>query len=98
VPANVEGDWSWKTPTGNAELKITQSYQKINGTFAVNGKVLPLNNATLQGDHISFTVSEGNPTPREYSGKISGNTITGSEKSSTGSETKWVAERRPAGQ
>jgi precorrin-6B methylase 2 len=98
VPANADGTWSWKTSTGNAELKITQSYQKINGTLTINSKTLPLNNALLQGDRISFAVSESNPTQREYSGRISDNTITGSEKNPNGSETKWVAERGSAGQ
>lgn len=94
VPASAEGNWFWKTLTGNAELKITQNYQKISGTLAVDGKVLPLNNALLQGDRISFSISESNPVQREYSGKISGNTITGSGTNSNGSETKWIAERR----
>jgi len=94
VPASAEGNWFWKTSTGDAELKITQNYQKISGTLEGDGKVLPLNNAMLQGDRISFSISESNPIQREYSGKISGNTITGSGTNSNGSETKWVAERR----
>jgi hypothetical protein len=98
VPAKAEGNWSWQTPTGNAELKITQNYQKIDGTLALDGKVLPLNNARLEGEHISFSVGESNPTQREYSGKISGNTITGTAKISNGPEEKWVAEQRASGQ
>jgi len=94
VPASAEGNWFWKTPTGNAELKITQNYQKISGTLEVDGKALPLNNALLQGDRISFSISESNPIQREYSGRISGNTITGSGTNSNGSETTWIAERR----
>jgi hypothetical protein len=96
VPANVEGNWSWKTATGSAKLKITQSYQKISGTLAINGKEMSLNNALLQGDRISFSVSESNPTQRQYSGRISGNTIAGLEKIPNRSESKWVAERHPA--
>jgi hypothetical protein len=97
VPANAEGNWSWKTPTGSAELKITQSYQKISGTLAVDGKALPLRNALLEGDRISFSVGESNPMQLEYSGEISGNTMTGSGKNPNGSESKWVAERLSAG-
>jgi precorrin-6B methylase 2 len=97
VPANAEGIWSWKTQTGTAELKIDQTYQVIKGTLAINGKVVPLMNARLEGDRISFTVGESNPMQLKYSGKISGNAIAGSESNSNGSEIKWVAERRPAG-
>jgi precorrin-6B methylase 2 len=98
VPAKVEGVWTWPTPGGNAELKLKQTFQKIEGTLAMDGKVLPLKSAQLQGDRISFTIEESNPIVREYSGQISNNTIKGSAKTSNGPEVKWVAERRVARQ
>jgi SAM-dependent methyltransferase len=98
VPANAEGTWSWQTPSGKAELKIAQTYQKIEGTLAIDGSNQPIKNGMLKGDRISFSIGEGNPVQREYSGLISNNTITGWVKPSNGSETKWVAERRAAGQ
>jgi precorrin-6B methylase 2 len=94
VPAKVEGVWTWPTPAGNAELKLKQTFQKIEGTLAMDGKVLPLKSARLQGDRISFSIEESNPILREYSGQIANNTIRGSSKSSNGPEVKWVAERR----
>jgi predicted RNA methylase len=98
VPANAEGTWSWQTPAGRAELKIAQTYQKIEGTMAIDGSNQPIKNGMLKGDCIIFSIGEGNPVQREYSGLISNNTITGWVKPSNGSETKWVAERRAAGQ
>jgi SAM-dependent methyltransferase len=96
VPAKVEGIWTWPTPTGNAELKLRQTFQKIDGSLAINGKVLPLKSARLEGDRISFAAGESNPILREYSGQVSNNTITGLAKTSNGPETNWVAERRSA--
>jgi precorrin-6B methylase 2 len=94
VPAKVEGVWTWKTPEGNAELTLKQTFQKIGGTLAVDGKVLPLNNARLEGDRISFAVAESNPVVREYSGRVSGDAIRGVTKSPNAADAKWEASRR----
>jgi precorrin-6B methylase 2 len=91
VPAKVGGTWTWQTTAGNAELTLKQTYQKIEGNLKMEGKEQPLKNAKLEGDRISFAVGEGNPTPREYAGRVNGNAIEGITKLANGSETKWAA-------
>jgi SAM-dependent methyltransferase len=94
VPAKVAGAWAWQNGSGTAELTLSQSYQKIEGSLKSDGKELPIQNAKLEGDRISFEVPEGNPTLREYSGRVSGNTIEGSTKVPGAPEARWTAARR----
>jgi methyltransferase family protein len=64
VPAKVQGNWK----TGQGNLRITQSFQKISGTLGttpITGK--------LTGDQISFTAAS-----TSYTGRVNGNTIQGS--------------------
>lgn len=96
VPAKVAGNWIWQTASGKAELALSQTFQKIEGTLKMDGKEFPLKNAKLAGDRISFTVEESNPRTLEYSGRVNGNTIEGSAKVADDSEAKWRAERRAA--
>jgi precorrin-6B methylase 2 len=70
VPANAQG--KWQMPQG--PLVITQTFQMVSGTLGstpINGKIV--------GDQISF-----NGGSTQYSGRISGGTITG---------TNWTATR-----
>jgi SAM-dependent methyltransferase len=96
VPAKVAGTWSWETASGSAELTLKQSFQKIEGSLKLDGKEQPLRDTKLEGSRISFAVSEGNPTLREYSGRVNGGTIEGTTRIGRGAATNWVATRRRA--
>jgi SAM-dependent methyltransferase len=72
VPAKVTGTWTWPTNSGNAELKLTQIFQTIEGSLKLNGKEMALKNAKLEGSHITFNC--GN---EEYSGQVNGKGIEG---------------------
>jgi precorrin-6B methylase 2 len=93
VPAKVEGSWTFQTASGNAQLTLRQTFQKIEGILKVGSKELPLKNAKLEGDRISFSVEEGQTTLRDYSGRVNGGAITGMTKVASGTGAKWVAER-----
>jgi len=67
VPAKVEGIWK----LDNGEIRINQVFQNITGTLTASGKNLELA-GKLDGDKISF-----NAGGTEYSGTVSGNTISG---------------------
>ena len=95
VPAKVAGTWNWQTRSGNAELTLRQTYQKIEGSLELDNKVAPLQDARLQGDQISFAVKEGNPSVRMFSGRVRGNVITGIAKVADSPGSKWTAQRRP---
>lgn len=70
VPAKVDG--TWKMPQGTLTLK--QSFQMLTGTL---GSVA-ISDGRLRGDQITF--SAGGQT---YTGKVSGNTITGATFTAT---------------
>jgi SAM-dependent methyltransferase len=96
VPANVEGTWTFQASGAAAELALKQTFQKIQTTLTIGGKDLPVTNAKLQGDKISFAVAETGGTTRQYVGVVNGDTITGTSKAGSGPESSWTAQRRAA--
>jgi SAM-dependent methyltransferase len=88
VPAKVEGVWRWQASSDSAELQLTQTFQIIKGQLRINGKSVPLENAKLQGDHISFGAAG-----QEYSGRVNSGSIEGTIKAG-GREQRWAAMRR----
>lgn len=82
VPAKVEG--KWKLPGG--ELTLTQKYQTLTGTLALNGKRAQLKDAKLEGDRIKFTA--GGVT---YVGRVNGNAMSGKTQGSAAGA--WSASR-----
>jgi precorrin-6B methylase 2 len=96
VPAKVAGTWTWNSESGNSELTLSQTFQKIAGNLKIGGVPLPLADAKLEGDRISFAVNQGGSVRWEYSARVKGDTIEGKCKASGGSETAWTAERRAA--
>ena len=79
VPAKVAGDWR----LGEGELKLTQTYQMLDGTFTRSGNAMPISEAKMNGSEITF-VAGG----QRYVGQVVGNTMSGT----AGSE-KWSATR-----
>jgi len=94
VPATVEGTWTFQAQGGAAELVLKQQFQRIEPALKIGGKDMPVTNAKLQGDKISFTVTGGSGAPLEYSGVVNGNAITGTSKPGTGAATAWTAQRK----
>ena len=100
VPAQIEGTWRWSVSPGQkeTELVLRQQFQNVEGLVKLdNGKMGQLRNVKLVGDQLSFSIFEitgysGN-TRRDYTGRVSGNTIAGTFKIGDGSEVKWSAAR-----
>jgi hypothetical protein len=102
VPAHVEGTWRWSTSGSGQkeyELMLRQQFQHVEGLAKLdNGKMGQLRNVKLNGDQISFTIHEitglSGSVRRDYTGRVSGNTIQGVFKQpDTGNEVKWTATR-----
>lgn len=103
VPARVEGTWRWSVSGGGPkenELLLRQHFQMVEGLVRLDsGKMGQLRNVKLDGDRISFSIHEivgiNNTVRRDYSGRVSGNTIQGTFKlaSGDGAEVKWTATR-----
>ncbi len=102
VPAPVEGTWRWSVSgSGQKEYELTlrPQFQQVEGLVKLdNGKMGQLRNVKLVGDWLSFSIHEITGTSgtlrRDYTGRVSGNTIQGSFKlPDTGAEVKWSASR-----
>ena len=100
VPAPVEGTWRWSVTPGQkeSELVLRQQYQQVEGLVRLDsGKMGQLRNVKLSGDRLSFSIHEitgtSGSTRRDYTGRVSGNTIQGTFKIGDGSEVKWTATR-----
>ena len=70
VPAKVAGTWQ----SAQGELTLTQEFQVVGGTIKNGDKLSPVS-GRLRGDAITFSAGGA-----EYSGRVSGNTITGTIK------------------
>jgi Methyltransferase domain len=95
VPAVVEGNWRWGGSGNgpkNYEVALRQQYQKVEGTARLDGKSGQLRDLNLRGDQISFTVLDADGARRDFSGRVSGNTMQGVVKQ-PGGEAKWSATR-----
>jgi SAM-dependent methyltransferase len=81
VPAKVEGAWSF--PQG--KLSIVQRFQRIFGELSLRGKIIPVANGRLNGDHIAFSIGNSH-----YSGQINGSSMAGTVKAA-GKTSNWEA-------
>jgi len=95
VPAPVEGSWRWNG-SGNGpksyEVALRQQFQKIEGTARLDGRPGQLRDVNLRGDQINFTVLDADGARRDFSGRVSGNTMQGVVKQ-PGGDAKWSATR-----
>jgi hypothetical protein len=102
VPAKVSGKWVWyERPAGGAqrdyELVLDQFFQKIEGTLTVEGKTVPIENAKLTGDQVSFSAKIDPATPLEFTGRVVNNGVEGVVRSGGDARhTPWSATRTEA--
>jgi methyltransferase family protein len=95
VPAPVDGTWRWNgSGTGPKayEVALRQQFQMVDGAARLDGGLAQLRDVKLQGDQISFTVLDADGARRDFSGRVSGNTMQGVVKQA-GREMKWSATR-----
>ena len=100
VPARVEGTWRWNITPGQkeTELELRQQFQNVEGLARLaDGRMGQVRNIRLQGDQLSFSILEitgyGGTARRDYTGRVSGDTIQGEFRIGDGSEVKWTAHR-----
>jgi SAM-dependent methyltransferase len=78
IPANVKGEWNWQTGEKSFTMTAQQEYQKIRLQIKSGRISLPVEEAILNGDRISFTVAVPKSDEKYlYSGRVEGNRITG---------------------
>jgi hypothetical protein len=84
VPAKVAGAWTLP----NGVLTLTQQYQNVQGTLAIDGKAQTVSTGKLNGEEITFVA--GGLT---YKGTVKGNRIEGTVTTPSGS-TNWTATKK----
>ena len=81
VPAKVGGDWKLGVDIGadeDAVLKLSQKFQRVEGTLVARSSQLGLRDASLRGDRIKFSLVDYRGILREFSGRVRGGVISGS--------------------
>lgn len=81
VPAKVGGDWKLGYEIGandDAVLKLSQKFQKVEGTLVSKSSQLGLRDLSLRGDQIRFNLVDYRGVLREFSGRVRGGVISGS--------------------
>lgn len=96
VPAKVEGTWQW-SGSRHYEITLRQQFQLVEGLAKIDNKTVQFRNGRLQADKLTFTLIEfagPNAIPREFVGRVRGNTIEGTMKlPSNAGDEKWTARR-----
>jgi len=98
------GKWTWtqETPNGSREGSVTLAVKdgQLTGSISGRGGETPISAASFKDDVVAFSVVRefnGNRFEQKYSGKLEGDTITGTiERNGRDGQprtTDWVAKR-----
>jgi SAM-dependent methyltransferase len=103
VPARVAGRWELEVsmPDGahKYEVDLRQQLQEISGGASVSGGFLPLYEARLSGERISFVISDRQRN-YHFEGRVNGSQMEGTVKSGIGNAEaagRWRALRTVVG-
>ena len=84
IPADFSGTWSWRSPVNGVEAvheaALTQKFQTLEGRGSIASQQAVIGGPKILGDVISFVMGSevaGKATWREFQGRISGDTISG---------------------
>lgn len=75
VPAQVEGRWTLsRQDQPPVQISFSQRFQRIGGSAEQEGQGLSIGNIRLRGEHIAFTLGEGESRQRYY-GRVNGDRL-----------------------
>ena len=78
VPARVAGRWSLRDDKSwEAEIAITQQFQRIGGTITIRGKTQPLLGAYVNGGIVGFTFADSDGAIRSVRAQVDGDRMSG---------------------
>lgn len=102
VPANVAGKWEWSLAGGRVDASFRQTFQQVAAEATLERAPVALGNVRLQGDALAFSLevdAGGRRQAYEFSGRVSGDRITGSYSTGAAGETRqWQAMRTARGE
>ena len=80
VPARAEGRWALRDDAGffNAELTLSQRFQRVGGTLNLRGNLQPVLGPYVEGDILGFTYVDLDGGVRSVRARIAGDTLSGS--------------------
>ncbi len=87
VPAQVDGRWQFVNGAALGDITFRQQFQNVAGSINAGGIATLVSGGKLRGDHLSFSAGGA-----QYSGTVSGNTITGTALAG-GASRAWSATR-----
>ena len=95
--AGVDGKWAFEmnSPMGSvtAQVELKAEGQTLTGHFDMGGgRTWPVENGTIDGDSISFTINRDGRMTYEMKGKLDGDKITG-VAAAMGTTVEWVMAR-----
>ena len=102
--ANAEGTWSWVQPGRDADITVSAAFVakagELSGSFTNVMGTVPVTELVVKGDEISFQIAARRAATK-YTGKISGDTITGmieipARGGGEARKVEWKAKRGPA--
>jgi SAM-dependent methyltransferase len=94
VPAKVHGSWRVQSGSDAWDLALEQKYQMLEGSVKLGAINAGLRETRLQGERIGFAFVDGAGVKREFTGRVSGNTMEGTVKPDNGPEARWTAAKR----
>jgi len=104
VPAKAEGVWRWSLSTSSGDrdytLRLVQKFQEIRGTVHVKGEKVPIGEARLVGNQLSFILRKKTDKERvvmSFNGRVQGDDIAGSIEVRGGplaGDYPWAAKRQ----
>jgi len=85
VPAQAAGRWRIADESGfvDAELQLSQQFQRLGGTIAIRGRTEPVLGAYVQGDQLGFTFVHPDGGVRNVRARVDGDTLAGSLRFAT---------------
>ena len=102
--ADVTGKWTYEMQGRNgamtATLNLKADGSNLTGTVSGRGGETPITDGKIDGDNLSFNVVRefnGNKFTQKYSGKLSGDTMSGVLDMGEYLKAKWTATRHVFG-
>jgi SAM-dependent methyltransferase len=94
VPARVQGNWRVQSGGDAWDLALEQKYQVLEGSVKLGAINAGLRETRLKGEKVDFAFVDAAGVKREFTGRVSGDTMEGTVKSENGAEARWTASKR----
>ncbi len=93
VPAKIAGSWNIAVAGGRQfDARLEQKYRNFSGKLNLDGRALEMQQQTLRGTDIGFTVVASGGR-QIYKGRVTGDRMEGTVDLGDGRSAKWTATR-----